>query len=65
MSVARISRALERGIAWLGVVVAWATLIPLIGVSVYDMVGRQFFNTGSTRLQELQWHFVQSFWVPG
>lgn len=29
----------------------------LIAVSVYDIVGRQFFDTGSTRLQELQWHF--------
>jgi len=29
----------------------------LIGVSIYDIIGRQFFDTGSTRLQELQWHF--------
>lgn len=57
MSVLRACRTLERGMAWLGVVVAWATLIPLIAVSVYDIVGRQFFNTGSTRLQELEWHF--------
>jgi len=21
------------------------------------MIGRQFFNVGSTRLQELEWHF--------
>lgn len=41
-------------------IVAWATLIPLIGVSIYDMVGRQFFNTGSMRLQELQWHFFMA-----
>ena len=33
-------------------------LIPaLIAVSIYDIVGRQFFNTGSTQLQELEWHF--------
>lgn len=57
MSVVRACHALERGMAWLGALVAWATLIPLIVVSVYDIVGRQFFNTGSTRLQELQWHF--------
>lgn len=60
MSIARFCRDLERGVAWLGVVVAWATLMPLIGVSVYDMVGRQFFNTGSTRLQELQWHLFMA-----
>lgn len=55
--VDRMCRALERGIAWIGAVVAWATLIPLVVVSVYHIVGRQFFNTGSTRLQELEWHF--------
>ena len=43
--------------------VAWACIAPalimlplLIGVSVYDIIGRQFYNTGSTRLQELEWH---------
>ena len=60
MSFARATRVLERGIAWIGVFIGWATLVPLIGVSVYDMVGRQFFNTGSTRLQELQWHFFMA-----
>ena len=60
MSLTRVCRVLERSIAGVGVFVAWATLIPLIGVSVYDMVGRQFFNTGSTRLQELQWHFFMA-----
>ena len=57
MSVIGACRMLERGIIWLGAVVAWVTLIPLIAVSVYDMVGRQFFHVGSTRLQELEWHF--------
>ena len=57
MLMVRLCRAVEHGIAWIGAVVAWATLIPLIAVSVYDIVGRQFFNTGSTRLQELEWHF--------
>lgn len=44
-------------------IVAWACIAPalimlplLIGVSVYDIIGRQFYNTGSTRLQELEWH---------
>jgi TRAP-type mannitol/chloroaromatic compound transport system permease small subunit len=57
MSVIRACRALERGIIWLGALTAWVTLIPLIAVAVYDMIGRQFFNVGSTRLQELEWHF--------
>ena len=57
MSVIGACRALERGIVWIGALAAWAALIPLIAVSVYDMVGRQFFHVGSTRLQELEWHF--------
>lgn len=57
MLVVRVCRALERGLARLGALVAWLTMMPLIAVSVYDIVGRQFFNTGSTRLQELEWHF--------
>ncbi len=28
----------------------------LVAISIYDIVGRQFINTGSTALQELQWH---------
>jgi TRAP-type mannitol/chloroaromatic compound transport system permease small subunit len=56
MSVIGTCRAFERGIVWLSALVAWVTLIPLIAVSVYDMVGRQFFHVGSTRLQELEWH---------
>lgn len=57
MSVIGACRALERGIVWIGAFVAWVTLIPLIAVAVYDMIGRQFFHVGSTRLQELEWHF--------
>ncbi len=57
MSVIGANRALERGIIWIGEFVAWVTLIPLVAVAVYDMIGRQFFHVGSTRLQELEWHF--------
>ncbi|MBI2735917.1 MAG: TRAP transporter small permease subunit [Rhodospirillales bacterium] len=57
MSVISACRALERGVIWIGALVAWVTLIPLIVVAVYDMIGRQFFHVGSTRLQELEWHF--------
>jgi len=57
MSVIGACRILERGIIWFGALIAWITLIPLIAVSVYDMIGRQFFHVGSTRLQELEWHF--------
>lgn len=35
---------------------AYVFLPLLIAVSVYDIFGRRFANTGSTQLQELQWH---------
>ncbi|MEO1104381.1 MAG: TRAP transporter small permease subunit, partial [Pseudomonadota bacterium] len=31
-------------------------LFVLAGVIMYDVIGRQFFATGSFALQELQWH---------
>jgi len=31
-------------------------LLALTAVVLYDVVGRQFFNTGSVALSELQWH---------
>jgi TRAP-type mannitol/chloroaromatic compound transport system permease small subunit len=46
----------ERTIERLGIAVAWATVLPLIAVSVYDIVARRVFNTGSMRLQELAWY---------
>jgi len=55
--LAWLARSIERVLTALGVVVAWITLPLLIGVSVYDIIGRRFYNTGSTRLQELEWHF--------
>ncbi len=33
-------------------------LLPLLmSVAIFDIIGRKFVNTGSTQLQELQWHF--------
>src|SRR3546814_14484557 len=46
----------EASVAWACIVPALVMLPLLIAVSVYDIVGRQFYNTGSTRLQELEWH---------
>ncbi|MEL6729458.1 MAG: TRAP transporter small permease subunit [Pseudomonadota bacterium] len=31
-------------------------LLALTAVVLYDVIGRQFFNTGSVALSELQWH---------
>ena len=33
-----------------------ASLLPLVLVIGYDVVGRKFFETGSVVLQDLQWH---------
>ena len=48
--------AAEKAVAWACIGPALVMLPLLIAVSVYDIVGRQFYNTGSTRLQELEWH---------
>src|SRR3546814_16132272 len=45
----------EAAVAWACIVPALVMLPLLIAVSVYDIVGRQFYNTGSPRLQELEW----------
>lgn len=49
-------RAAEKAVAWACIVPALIMLPLLIAVSVYDIIGRQFYNTGSTRLQEMEWH---------
>ena len=36
--------------------VAGVLLLFLTAVVLYDVIGRQFFNTGSVALSELQWH---------
>lgn len=59
MSVSRLRRllgAVEAVVAWACIAPALIMLPLLIAISVYDIIGRQFFNTGSTRLQELEWH---------
>ena len=52
----RLLGAVEAVVTWACIAPALIMLPLLIGVSVYDIIGRQFYNTGSTRLQELEWH---------
>jgi TRAP-type mannitol/chloroaromatic compound transport system permease small subunit len=47
---------LDRVITRIGKVAAWAGL-GLITVTVFDVITRRFFVLGSTKLQELEWHF--------
>lgn len=47
---------------WLTVPVRWFAILAgtlflvLVGVIIYDVIGRRFFATGSFKLQELEWH---------
>lgn len=52
----RVSEGLDRVIVKIGKVAAWAGLA-LILVTIFDVVTRRFFVLGSTKLQELEWHF--------
>jgi TRAP-type mannitol/chloroaromatic compound transport system permease small subunit len=57
------ARRVEHAIGWVCKAAAWATLPPLIGITIYDVVGRQFYNTGSTRLMELEWHLFLALFL--
>lgn len=52
----RVSEGLDRVIVKIGRVAAWAGLA-LIAVTIFDVVTRRFLVLGSTKLQELEWHF--------
>ena len=59
MIVERVRSAalrVERAVGWVCKAAAWTTLPPMVGLTMYDVVGRQFYNTNSTRLMELEWH---------
>ncbi len=52
----RVSEGLDLVITKIGKVAAWAGLA-LILVTIFDVVTRRFLVLGSTKLQELEWHF--------
>ena len=52
----KLSDRLDRLITRIGKVAAWAGLA-LIAVTIFDVVTRRFLVLGSTKLQELEWHF--------
>lgn len=52
----RVSEWLDRVVVKIGKVAAWAGLA-LIAVTIFDVVTRRFLVLGSTKLQELEWHF--------
>ncbi|MGF1608085.1 MAG: TRAP transporter small permease subunit [Kiloniellales bacterium] len=52
----RFSDWVDRVLTWIARVAAWAGVV-LIGITIFDVVTRRFFVLGSTKLQELEWHF--------
>ncbi|MEZ5714600.1 MAG: TRAP transporter small permease subunit [Paracoccaceae bacterium] len=51
----KLADALTRLCDWAARIAA-VLLFVLVGVIIYDVIGRKFFNTGSFVLQELEWH---------
>jgi TRAP-type mannitol/chloroaromatic compound transport system permease small subunit len=51
----KIASALTTLCEWAARVAA-VFLFALVFVIIYDVIGRKFFSTGSTLLQELEWH---------
>jgi TRAP-type mannitol/chloroaromatic compound transport system permease small subunit len=51
----KIAAALTRLCDWAARLAA-VLLFVLVAVIIYDVIGRKFFSTGSTLLQELEWH---------
>jgi TRAP-type mannitol/chloroaromatic compound transport system permease small subunit len=54
--LARVGDGLARIAIAGGRIGSWAA-IPLVALIIVDVVSRRFFGTGSTMLQELEWHF--------
>ncbi len=55
-SLLRLSARMDKIVIGIGKLGAWLAL-PLIGITIFDIVTRRFFVLGSTKLQELEWHF--------
>ncbi|MDC0434698.1 TRAP transporter small permease subunit [bacterium] len=60
----RLAHYLERTVVY-AARFAGLLLLALTGVILYDIIGRQFFNTGSVALQELEWHLHGAIAVLG
>ncbi|MBL8670766.1 MAG: TRAP transporter small permease subunit [Alphaproteobacteria bacterium] len=55
-SIEALASLLDGAVRRIGVAFAIVLLPILIAVTVFDVVGRQFGNVGSSRLQELEWY---------
>jgi TRAP-type mannitol/chloroaromatic compound transport system permease small subunit len=55
-----MTKLVDKFLLWIMKLGAYVFFPLLVFVSMYDIIGRQFANVGSTQLQELQWY---SFFV--
>lgn len=55
-TLTKISDQFDKWITWVGRIAAWSG-VALITVTMFDVVTRRFLVLGSTKLQELEWHF--------
>lgn len=55
-ALARLGDGLARIAIAAGRIGSWAC-VPLVAFVIVDVISRRFFLTGSTMLQELEWHF--------
>lgn len=51
----KIAIAFDKVVALVGKSAAWL-MFPMMGVILFDVIMRRYFNIGSTMLQELEWH---------
>lgn len=56
LALARLGDGLARIAIAAGRIGSWAC-VPLVAFIIVDVISRRFFGTGSTMLQELEWHF--------
>lgn len=61
---ARLAGAIEALSEWSGRAVAWLVLV-LVLITVWDVTMRYLFQSGSIRLQELQWHLFALMFLLG
>lgn len=52
----RFGEGVDRLLTWIARIAAWAG-VALIAITIFDVITRRFFVLGSTKLQELEWHF--------
>jgi TRAP-type mannitol/chloroaromatic compound transport system permease small subunit len=61
-ALARLTDAIDRIVITVGRAATWFALA-LVGVTIFDVITRRFLVLGSTKLQELEWHFHTALFI--